>query len=144
MPLMLILSGYCIPRWKLGVLCICDRYSNWLLVCALHPAVLIQTFSNSGHMSLVPRSRCQFILGALKFHMCPLWGQKGFSCRDFSFQPIFFIWWSRWLYRVVSETVMHGTSGTRFSPYYHPCFWLQNYAFTNVSLKTHVFSANMN
>ena len=42
-------------------------------------------------MSLVPRSRCQLILGTLLFHLWSLGGQKGFSCgysRDLSFQPI--------------------------------------------------------
>ena len=64
------------------------------LVCALQPTVLIQSFSNLGHMSLAPRSRRQSILGALRFHLWPLGGQMRFSCghsRDLSFQPIFFI-----------------------------------------------------
>ena len=30
-----------------------------------------------------------------------------------------------------------------FSPYYRPCFWWQNYVLGNVSLKTHVFSADV-
>ena len=46
------------------------------LVCALQPAVLIQPFSNLGHMSLVPRSRHLSILGTLRFHLWPLGGQK--------------------------------------------------------------------
>ena len=55
--------------------------------CSSHPIF----FSNSGHMSLVPRSRHLWILGTL---WAPLGGQKGFSCghsREPSFQPIFFI-----------------------------------------------------
>ena len=55
--------GYCAfvivmrpPPWH--------RFFVWIL----HPTVLIQSFSNSGHMSLVPRSSCQSILGALQFH----------------------------------------------------------------------------
>ena len=42
------------------------------LVCIPHPAVLIQSFSNSAQMCLVPRSRRQWILGTLWFH----WGPK--------------------------------------------------------------------
>ena len=51
------------------------------LVCALHPRVLIQPFSFSGCISLVPRSRCQSILGALRFHLWLPGGQMCFSCR---------------------------------------------------------------
>ena len=64
------------------------------IVCALQPAVFVQSFSNSGHMSLAPRSRCQSILGTLGFHLWPLGGQIPFSCGcswDLSFQPIFFL-----------------------------------------------------
>ena len=60
-----------------------------LLVCPLQPGIFLQSFSNSGHMSLVPRSRCQWILGALRFHLWPTGGQKLFffvHFRDLSFQ----------------------------------------------------------
>ena len=50
------------------------------LVCALHPTVLIQSFSNSRHTCLVLRSRCQLISHALRFHLWPPGGQKGFPC----------------------------------------------------------------
>ena len=61
---------------------------------ALHPEVLVKSFSNSGHISLVPRSRRQWILGAKQFLLWPLGIQMPFSClhsRDQSFQLIFFI-----------------------------------------------------
>ena len=41
------------------------------------------------------------------------------------------------------QTVLYGTSVRNSSLYYRPCFWHQNYAVTNVSLKTHVFSASI-
>ena len=50
---------------------------------------------------------------------------------------------STWCFSVVSETALYGTSRTQFSLHYHLCFWRQNYAFPKVSLKTHVFSANV-
>ena len=53
---------------------------------------------------------------------------------------------SRWRYSIVSETAqtaLYGTSGGDISLYYCLCFWRQNYGFANVSLKTHIFSANV-
>ena len=50
---------------------------------------------------------------------------------------------SRWRYSVVSEAELYGTSGCDISLYYLPCFWCQNYVFVNISLKAHVFSANV-
>ena len=61
------------------------------LVWAPHPAVLIQSLSYSGQMSLAPRFKRQSILGALRFHLWPLGSQKGLSCghsRDLNFQLI--------------------------------------------------------
>ena len=46
-------------------------------------------------------------------------------------------------YSVVSETVLYSTPSHHNSQYYRTCFWRQNYAFGNVSLKTHVFSVNV-
>ena len=76
--------------------CICHCYAATEISCvhstphSSHPIF----FSNLGHMSLVPKSRRQSILGTPQFHLWPLGGQKGFSCghsRDLSFQLIFFI-----------------------------------------------------
>ena len=53
---------------------------------------------------------------------------------------------STWWYSTVSETAqtaLYGTSGRDISLYNRPCFWRQNYEFANLSLKTHVFLANM-
>ena len=50
------------------------------LVCTLHPRVLLPSFSSSGHMSLVPTSKHQSILGALLFQLWPLQNQMCFSC----------------------------------------------------------------
>ena len=73
----------------LSYLCHCCRMD---FLSALHTP---QSFSNPGRISLVPRSRYQWILGAMQFHLWPLWGQMCFSCvhsGDLSFQPIFFIY----------------------------------------------------
>ena len=50
---------------------------------------------------------------------------------------------SRWRYRVENETALQGSSHARFFLYYRLCFWRQNYAFANVSLKMHVFLTNV-
>ena len=78
-------SCNCIPCWKSGILCICHRYATATTEISCVPSTPC-----SSHSSLVPRSRCQSILGALRFHLWPLWFSCGHS-RDLSFQPIFFI-----------------------------------------------------
>ena len=50
---------------------------------------------------------------------------------------------STWCHSIESEAALYSTSGCDISLYYRLCFWHQNSAFVNVSLKTHVFSANM-
>ena len=61
--------------------CSCRRF----VMCALQLAVLVQSFWNPGHISLVPMSRQQTILGALQFHLWLLEGQMWFSCvQDFN------------------------------------------------------------
>ena len=82
------------------------------LVCTLQPTALIQSFSNLGHMLLAPRSRCQLILGALRFHFSPLGSQMRFSCgqsRDLSFRPILFIFTPnmRWTRVQMSMDFLH-------------------------------------
>ena len=50
---------------------------------------------------------------------------------------------SKWWYSIVSQAALYGTSGHDISLYYCPCFWRQNYTFTKISLKTHVFLAKV-
>ena len=96
----LLTNASCIPRLNLGILCICHPYDTTMAATAESscvrslPQYFVHSFSHSGHMSPVPRSRCQWIWGAVPFHLWPLGGQMQFSCalnKDQSFQPIFFI-----------------------------------------------------
>ena len=93
------------PLKSIGILCICHRYPLLLpphRFCvrstshSFHPVKFI-LFKFRSHVSgtKVQMPMCQSILGALRLHLWPLRGQKGFSCghsRDLSFQAIFFIW----------------------------------------------------
>ena len=41
----------------------------WFPVCALHPGVLVQSFTTSGHMFLITKCWYQSVLCALQFHL---------------------------------------------------------------------------
>ena len=55
-----------------------------IFLCVLYtPRVPVQSFSNSGHLFLVPSSRCHLILGTLQFYLRPLGDQMPFSSVHF-------------------------------------------------------------